>query len=263
MGDWEKGMAWNQIDSVKNPKVKNVKRLMKRKFREREQQFVIEGWHLLKEAAAHDVTISDVFIEEDKDIPDDVKLSGLPVSTVTKQVMQEMSRTETPQGVAAICRMPEDTGLEVHSSHTYLLIDGVQDPGNLGTMIRTADAAGITAVILGEGTVDGYNDKVVRATQGSLFHMPVLKAELEEWLESCRAHKIPVFGTSVNEGTSHTAIGAQKGFALLVGNEGAGVQQSLLDEADQNIYVPIYGNAESLNVSVASGILLYHLKQPY
>ncbi|SFM31551.1 TrmH family RNA methyltransferase [Salibacterium qingdaonense] len=256
-------MPWNQIDSVKNPKVKNVKRLMKRKFREREQQFVIEGWHLLKEAEAHDVKITDVFIEETKDIPEDVDVSDLPVSLVTGQVMQEMSRTETPQGVAAICRMPEETVLDVHTGHTYLFIDGVQDPGNLGTMIRTADAAGVTAVILGEGTVDGYNDKVVRATQGSLFHLPVLKGELGEWIQACRTHKIPIFGTSVNEGTSHTAIGAQKGFALLVGNEGSGVQHSLLDETDQNIYVPIYGNAESLNVSVAAGILLYHLKQPY
>ncbi|MGY4689267.1 TrmH family RNA methyltransferase [Salibacterium sp. K-3] len=254
-------MPLNRIDSVKNPKVKNVKRLMKRKFRERERQFVIEGWHLLQEAAAHDVDIIDVFIEENKDIPRNVEVSDLPVSIVTDQVMKEMSRTETPQGITAICRMPEETIPAVHTDHSYLLVDGVQDPGNLGTMIRTADAAGVSAVILGEGTVDGYNDKVIRATQGSLFHLPVLKGDLGEWMEACRTHKIPVFGTSVNEGTTHTAIGAQKGFALIVGNEGAGARQEFLEQSDLNIYVPIYGNAESLNVSVTTGILLYHLKQ--
>ncbi|WP_407636201.1 TrmH family RNA methyltransferase [Salibacterium aidingense] len=254
-------MPLNRIDSVKNPKVKNVKRLAKRKFRERERQFVIEGWHLLKEAASHDVEIQDVFIEENRDVPRDMEVSGLPVSMVTEQVMKEMSQMETPQGIVAICRLPENEEQNVQPKDHFLLVDRVQDPGNLGTMIRTADAAGVTAVILGEGTVDPYNDKVIRATQGSLFHLPVIKGKLEDWMEICSTHKIPVFGTSAGVGTTHSAIAAQNGFALLVGNEGAGVQEALLGKTDQNIYVPIYGNAESLNVSVATGILLYHLKQ--
>ncbi|RSL33009.1 RNA methyltransferase [Salibacterium salarium] len=251
----------NRIDSTKNPKVKNVKRLSKRKYREREQQFVVEGWHLLEEVLTHNVEVQELLIAENKDFPSEIDVSRLLVTVVTEQVMNEMSYTETPQGILAICRMPAQEDVKIKQRNNYLFVDGVQDPGNLGTIIRTADAAGITAVILGEGTVDPYNDKVIRATQGSLFHLSVIKGELEEWIDACNQVKIPVFGTAAGQGTTHSAIAAQKGFALIVGNEGAGVQEKYLELADQNIYVPIYGNAESLNVSVATGILLYHLKQ--
>ncbi|RSL32209.1 RNA methyltransferase [Salibacterium salarium] len=251
----------NRIDSTKNPKVKNVKRLSKKKYREREQQFVVEGWHLLEEVLSHEVVVQELLISENKEFRPHLDVSGLPVTVVTEQVMNEMSHTETPQGILAICRMPDQTDVLLNQNNNYLFVDGVQDPGNLGTIIRTADAVGITAVILGEGTVDSYNDKVIRATQGSLFHLPVIKGELEEWIDGCNKRAIPVFGTAVGKGTTHSAIASQKGFALLVGNEGAGVQEKYLEMTDQNIYVPIYGNAESLNVSVATGILLYHLKQ--
>ncbi|MFB4165840.1 TrmH family RNA methyltransferase [Alteribacillus sp. JSM 102045] len=248
----------NKIESAKNPLVKLTKRLQKRKQREKEGLFVVEGYHLVEEVLQHDVEVQEIITEDHKNIP--ANHAGARVSLVTEQVMKEMSSTETPQGILAVCRLPKTQEVIVQKKGSYLFIDGVQDPGNLGTMIRTADAVGVSAVILGEGTVDPYNDKVVRATQGSLFHLPVIKGDLEEWIKACRNKNIPVFGTCVTQGTTHTAIEAQDGFALIVGNEGAGVQEKWLEQSDQNIYVPIYGNAESLNVSVATGILLYHLK---
>ncbi|WP_158736631.1 RNA methyltransferase [Alteribacillus sp. YIM 98480] len=248
-----------KIESVKNPLVKRIKRLQKRKQREKEGLFVIEGFHLVEEALRHNIKVQAIIAEDNKNIPSNH--SGAGISLVTEQVMKEMSSTETPQGILAVCSLPkQEESLSIQELGCYLFIDGVQDPGNLGTMIRTADAVGASAVVLGEGTVDPYNDKVIRATQGSLFHLPVIKGDIEKWIEACQTKNIPVFGTSLNQGTTHTAIEAQNGFALIVGNEGAGVQEKWLEKTDQNIYVPIYGNAESLNVSVAAGILLYHLK---
>ncbi|KPD01469.1 putative TrmH family tRNA/rRNA methyltransferase [Geobacillus sp. BCO2] len=143
---------------------------------------------------------------------------------------------------------------------TALLIDAVQDPGNLGTMIRTADAAGIDAVILGEGCADLYNAKVVRATQGSLFHLPVVNGDLAQWIARFKEQGIPVYGTALEKAVDYRTVPLSSSFALLVGNEGSGIRPELLGLTTENVYIPIYGQAESLNVAVAAGILLYSLQ---
>lgn len=186
-------------------------------------------------------------------------LQSEDVILVTDQIMKELSETETPQGIAAVCVLPKEPEVE-RLEGQYLLIDRVQDPGNVGTMIRTADAAGLTGVILGEGSVDVFNSKVIRASQGSLFHLPVIKGNLEEWVGKLKNAMIPVFGTALKEASSYSALEPQAQFALIVGNEGEGVSQTLLEMADQNVYIPIHGQAESLNVAVATGILLYYFK---
>ena len=137
------------------------------------------------------------------------------------------------------------------------MIDSVQDPGNVGTMIRTADAAGMDAVILGKGTADPYNPKTVRAAQGSHFNIPVVRGELSEWVERLKEAGIRVLGTGLENAVTHTAIEMQSEFALIVGNEGSGVDPELLSLADDTVMIPLYGKAESLNVAVATGILLY------
>lgn len=248
-----------QIDSTKNATVKLIKQLTKRKKREKEQLFVIEGRHLVEEALVYGNLITDIFVIADELLPPEEKRKNIPVTIVTEAVMKDMSQTVTPPGIIALCQMIPDEAVEPEENEMYVLVDNVQDPGNLGTIIRTADAVGAKAVILGEGTVDVYNDKVIRSTQGSFFHVPVLQGDLEDWIKRCRDNSIPVFGTSLQGGTTHTAIEPQPGFALIIGNEGAGVNEKLLEKTDQNIYVPIYGKAESLNVSVATGILLYYL----
>jgi TrmH family RNA methyltransferase len=127
-------------------------------------------------------------------------------------------------------------------------------------MIRTADAAGIDAVVVGKGSVDMYNPKVLRSAQGSHFHLPVLSGDLSEWITKLQAEDIPVYGTALENGVVFTEVDNKETFALLVGNEGSGVDKELLDKATQNLYIPIYGKSESLNVAVAAGILLYYLK---
>ncbi|MFC5712727.1 TrmH family RNA methyltransferase [Thalassorhabdus alkalitolerans] len=248
-----------RIESAKNPKIKHIKRLHKRKQREKDNQFFIEGPHLVEEALHYEAAVQEVFLEEEFSVPSSWDFKDIPVTFVPEAVMKEMSATETPQGVAAVCNMTAVSNLTLEQGR-YLFIDGIQDPGNLGTIIRTADAAGLTAVILGEGTVDLYNDKVLRSTQGSVFHLPIVRGDLEDWVEKCKKKNIPVFGTGIEMGTTHTAIEPQETFALLIGNEGSGVSEFLLAKSDQNLYIPIHGKAESLNAAVAAGILLYHLR---
>ena len=138
--------------------------------------------------------------------------------------------------------------------------DHVQEPGNVGTLIRTADAAGFSGVILGEGSADIYSTKVLRSMQGSHFHLPVVSANLFEVIDQLKKEKVPVYGTELNPAAiTYTSIPESASVALILGNEGQGVQKELLTQTDQNVYIPLYGAAESLNVGVAGGILMYHI----
>ena len=136
-----------------------------------------------------------------------------------------------------------------------MLIDRIQDPGNLGTLIRTSDAAGIDLIVMEKGTADPYQDKVLRASQGSVFHIPVITTDLKTFITDFN-----VYGTALENAQPYKEVASQEMFALLLGNEGEGVNKALLNETTQNLTIPIYGKAESLNVAIAGSILLYHLK---
>ena len=138
-----------------------------------------------------------------------------------------------------------------------LLLDRIQDPGNMGTLIRTADAAGIDLIVLEKGTADPYQDKVLRASQGSVFHIPIITRDLSEFIEGFNGN---VYGTALEHAIPYNQVKHQESFALLLGNEGEGVNPDLLKQTTQNLNIPIYGQAESLNVAIAGSILLYHLK---
>ncbi|SER90359.1 TrmH family RNA methyltransferase [Salipaludibacillus aurantiacus] len=247
------------IESAQNAKIKAWKKLHTKKERDKSGLFLIEGKHLIEEALKSQLNIKDLVIQEGRQMPEEWNVKELTKVYVTDRVMKELAETETPQGIVAVCEQPEKENLPLDDGK-YLFIDAVQDPGNLGAMIRTADAAGMSGVVLGQGTADPYNGKVIRSTQGSLFHLPIQKMNLEEAVEICKENKLPVFGTSL-KGSTYTAIQPQKKFALIVGNEGSGVNPGLLEQTDQNLYIPIFGEAESLNVAIATGILLYHLRE--
>ena len=251
-----------RIESVKNTKIKSVKKLHTRKGREKLGSFFIEGDHLVEEAIKSNVIINEIFVEENFQIPQNWNVTNIPIYIVPDKIMKEISETETPQGVLAVCELLGRKPLTVQDNGKYLLIDQIQDPGNLGTIIRTADSAGLSGVILGAGTVDVYNSKVIRSTQGSLFHIPIVKADLVEWVEKLEKENIPIYGTALNENAKvYNSVPAQQSFALIVGNEGSGLSGQLLKLTTDNLYIPIYGKAESLNVSIATGILLYHLRK--
>ncbi|GMB07387.1 23S rRNA methyltransferase [Thermolongibacillus altinsuensis] len=248
-----------RIQSTKNPQVKEWKKLLTKKGREKTGLFLIEGFHLVEEALKSDVHIVELIVDEGKEIPSSWNVDHIPMTFVTEEIIQAISDTEAPQGIVAVCKQLVHKPIDWDRANV-LMIDAVQDPGNIGTMIRTADAVGMDAVILGEGCADLYNPKVIRATQGSLFHLPVFKGNLQEWIEQLKSQNVPIYGTSLENGEDYRNVPPMEPFALLVGNEGSGVRKELLDMTTKNLYIPIYGRAESLNVAVATGILLYHLR---
>lgn len=244
------------IESVKNPSVKSWKKLSMKKERDRSGCYLIEGFHLVEEALKEQLVI-EIIINQDIEKQPSISLGDADVIYVTNEVMKAICDTETPQGIAAVCEKPASK-LDKVKLAKVLLLDRVQDPGNMGTLIRTADAAGMDAVILGEGCADLYNPKVVRATQGSLFHLPIVKAGLAEFIETLN---MPVYGTSLDNGVSFETVEKSPEFAIIVGNEGQGVSSELLEKTVKNLYIPIYGKCESLNVAVAAGIFMYYLRK--
>lgn len=245
------------IQSAQNPQIKQWRKLLTKKERDKTGTFLVEGFHLVEEALKAN-RILHLIISEETELPQRWDFGPTPMTTVTQEIMKELSDTETPQGIVAVCE--GDKGDTEINGQQFLLIDAVQDPGNLGTMIRTADAAGIDAVIVGNGSVDVYNPKVLRSAQGSHFHLPIIRGDLMEWIEKLSTEHIQIYGTSLENGHIYTETKPTGLFALIVGNEGSGVNKELLERTNENLYIPIFGKSESLNVAVATGILLYYLK---
>ena len=246
------------IQSVKNSQVKQWKKLLTKKEREKTGLYLLEGLHLVEEALKYKEEIVELIASEDISLPAHWNVDGVEMTIVTREITHALADTETNQGVFAVCRkqkLPSSL-----TGRAFLLIDAVQDPGNIGTMIRTADATGMDGVILGTGCADPYNPKVLRSAQGSHFHLPLIQMPLQEAIQDLQSQGIPVYGTSLQRATDYREAKVNDSFALLVGNEGSGVDESLLAKTTSNVFIPIYGGSESLNVAVAAGILLYHLK---
>ncbi|MCA9724183.1 RNA methyltransferase [Kurthia gibsonii] len=246
-----------RIESLSNSLVKYWKKLATtRKERDQSGEFLVEGFHLVEEAL-QGTDVLNLIVREGVEIPATWNVDNIYMVEVTAAIAAELAETERTQGIFAHCKQPD---FEVKSSwKKFLLIDAVQDPGNVGTMIRTADAAGMDAVILGKGSADPFNPKTIRSTQGSIFHLPVLRGELVDWVEQLQERDIPIYGTAL-DATSVVYNQVQKtpSFAVIMGNEGSGISKELLTKTTKNVIIPIMGGAESLNVAVATGIVLYH-----
>lgn len=248
------------ILSVKNERVKQWKKLQTRKGREKAKRYLIEGFHLVEEAIHYDALIVELLIsEEHEDLAFKYPLDKQVM--ISKEIANQLSETPTTQGVFAVISLQKNQATPTFTK-PFLCLDTVQDPGNLGTMIRTADAAGFGGVVLGSGTVDMYNSKVLRSMQGSHFHLPIFEGDLTEWFETFKQQNVPIYGTELNEAAvSYTSIPKTDAFAIVMGNEGNGMQDDLLAKTTKNLYIPITGKAESLNVAVAAGILMFTLKK--
>jgi|SRR5690625_659449 len=243
------------ITSTQNSQVKKWKKLHTRKGRIKTGLFLVEGFHLIEEAKQSNWEITEIIIREDVDVP--TWCEDQFIHIVSEAVFQHIAQTNTPQGIIGVVKMKEWARF---TGNHVILIDRIQDPGNLGTIIRTADAAGFSAVILGKGTVDLYNDKVIRATQGSLFHIPILQAGLIDEISELKREGFSVWATALEDSTKYTELEVPKKVALVLGNEGSGIDEGILHVADSVVNIPIYGKAESLNVSIAAGILMYYLR---
>ena len=247
-----------RIESPQNALVKHWKKLVTtRKEREKSGEYIVEGFHLVEEALKNKDQIVQIIVRESVDLPLLWDIDNIEMVEVSVTIANDLAETENPQGVFAHCKqLVADEEAEASWSK-LLLVDAVQDPGNIGTMIRTADAAGIDAVVLGKGCADAYNPKTLRSAQGSHFHIPIVRGDLADWIEDLKERDVKVYGTALQEAVVYTEVEASGSFALIVGNEGSGIHPQLLDKTDQNVIIPILGKAESLNVAVATGILLY------
>lgn len=252
-----------EITSLQNPKVKEWASLLDKKGREKQQQFLIEGVHLVKEALQSDADVRTVVYSLERGIPKELAplQSGSSVewTGVSEQVLAKCTDTQTPQSVFAVVwklRWQAEQLLDAKNS-LVVVVDGVQDPGNLGTMIRSADAVNATGVVLGRGTADLYNPKSVRSTMGSLFHLPIVEADLTELLPVARARSIQLVNTSLQAQDSLYEADLRGSTWLVVGNEGQGVSEAVARHVDKHVKIPMPGRAESLNVAMATTVLLF------
>lgn len=242
------------IESVQNTRIKNIAKLHTRKDRKKTQQFLVEGYHLVEEAVKSNVVVETILSVNPDDISEEMISGSKEQFEITFKVAEKLSQTESPQGIYAVCQMPTH---ELSDFKQIIYLDRIQDPGNVGTIIRTADAAGYDGVVISKGTVDIYNDKVLRSSQGSVFHIPVVEADFNDVKKDFTGK---IYGTSLKNGKNFKEVELSKEFILVLGNEGQGVDEQILEQTDENLFVPIFGQAESLNVAVCAGILMYHLK---
>lgn len=240
------------IRSKSNHLIKQMKKLHQKKYRT--HSYLIEGWHLLEEAVSAGVQIEHVLVLEEYA----ERVAGLPhVSFVSPEIMQDIADSKSPQGVVAQLSLPPQT-LPSDLSGRFLVLEDVQDPGNVGTMIRTADAAGFDGVFLTPQSADIYNMKVLRSMQGSHFHLPVYRLPIADSLSVLKKHSMQILATTLsNQSIDYKEICPTANFALVMGNEGQGISEYVVTEADQLVHISMPGQAESLNVAIAAGILMF------
>jgi RNA methyltransferase, TrmH family len=260
------------ISSSSNPRVKEWSKLTERKHREREGKFLLEGIHLVEEALRAGWPLTYVAFDAGDGMPGELAAiadsldSGSPGPLwvpVSPEVIAKCSSTETPQPVFAIAEKQYLTPDKLFDNETGLVavLDGVQDPGNVGTIVRSAAACGATAVVLGRGTADLYNAKTIRATMGALFHVPVVEADLTELLPEARGRGMTVVGTSLEAARSCYDYDFRHGVCLVFGSEGSGLSAEVSACVQDNVIIPMTGRTESLNVAMAATVLLFEAQR--
>lgn len=238
------------ITSKDNKLYKNWLKLSQKKYRQKEQLFLIEGEHLILEAKKANI-LSQVLLSENTSFNIDA-----PITYIAKPLFEKLAATVTSTGMMGICSIKEK---EIKKQNRLLLVDNVQDPGNLGTLIRSALAFGFDGMVISEDTVDIYNDKVVRSTQGALFNLPIIRRNLLDYIADLQKSGVKVYSTALNTKAKMIAdVSTADSMAFIVGNEGAGVKASLVVASDECVVIQMAAEVESLNVGVAGSILMHH-----
>ena len=239
------------ITSLENDKIKKLKKLKQKKYREQTNTYLIEGKHLIKEA--YQANCLDLLIlVEDTDLKLDVD-----TLYVTKEIMKVLSDVETPPSIMGVCHKKE-----IKSAHEkLLLLDSIQDPGNLGTIIRSAVAFGIDKIYIGNNSVDVYNPKTIRSSQGMIFKVNIEQTNLLELIPKLKKSGHSIIGTKVDGGNSLKTFEIPKKFAIIMGNEANGVSEKIFNLCDKYLYIDMNNTCESLNVAVATSIILYEFSK--
>jgi len=247
------------ITSYENPLVKKVRSLQnKQKERKKEKLFVAEGLKMVEEAPKE--LIEELIISESLLNKYNGNINLKSATIVSEKVMKHISTSITPQGIIAIIKQNTRNIEEINFKDNPLVIalENIQDPGNLGTIIRTAESSGARCILLSKGTVDLYNPKVIRATMGSIFRVPIVKnLDLINTVNYLKENDIKVYAAHLNTDKFYYDCNFANGTCFLIGNEGNGLTDKLSNLTDSKIKIPILGKAESLNASMAAGILMY------
>lgn len=265
-------MMMHEILSVNNPRVKQWTELLTKKGRDKQQRFLIEGVHLVAEALKSGVQVETILCSNVRGLPEEVKVwadsssSKSELVAVSEPILAKCTETQSPQAVCAIVRKPQmDVKDFLQAARSLVVVvDGVQDPGNLGTMMRSADAVKADGMLIGKGTVDPFNPKTVRSSMGSLFHIPIIECDLLEILPQAAAAGIQLVNTSLQAEQSCYEADFTRDTWFVFGNEGNGVSTSVAQLVERHLKIPMRGEAESLNVAMAATVLLYEaMRQRY
>lgn len=251
----------NIIESKDNSLIKEIKKLNKKKYREENNRFIVEGFRFVEEALKSSFQVPYIFISESSlDKYKDLNFERLiknetAVNCVKPSLLKELCNTENPQGILAIVN---NKAVEVNNKEGfYVLCDKIQDPGNMGTIIRSAHASGALGVIVTKGTVDVYNDKTLRSTMGSIFNIPIILDEDFNTINTLKNNGFKLIVSSLDTNNNFYDIDLTKKVIISVGNEGNGISKELYELNDEKAKIPMPGGAESLNAAVAASIMMF------
>ena len=258
------------ITAKDNEKVKYTKSLLKTKNRTKESKFIIEGYRILTLAIECNADIEYVFINEDFENKEEyisfletLKEKNMKIYKTTNKIFGDLVDTESTQGILGVVRFKQKNIEESldDDSKFVLVLDRIQDPGNMGTIIRTADAAGIDTIIALKGCVDIYNPKVIRSTMGSIFDMNVIHTTQDEAVRLLKLKNFDIVSSYLDTNNFYNSVEYNYKTALVIGNEANGINEELVSKSDVLVKIPIYGKAESLNAAISSAILMYEIKK--
>lgn len=252
------------ITSKDNEFIKHVKKLKEKKYRDEYGEFIIEGIKMIEEAIIEKMPIKDIVVCED--CKEQGVFSSEFLYTIAKydliyvneKIFNLMTDVSNPQGVLAIIAKPEKKEDEInYKENLFLILDNIQDPGNMGTILRTADSINLKQIIVSKGSADIYNPKVVRSTMGAIYRVNIIESnDLSKTIKELKKHKIKIYGTDLKTENSIYDVNYQKS-AIIIGNEANGISNEILELVDEKIKIPMKGKTESLNAAVATGIILY------
>ena len=237
------------ITSLDNNYIKKIKKLKEKKYRDSNNSFLIEGIHLVEEAFKANI-LKEIIVLEGEYFE-----INAPITYVSKNVMKKLSGMDSYPKIIGIC----DKLKEKELGNKLLILEDIQDPGNLGTIIRSSLAFDIDTIILSSKTVDMYNDKVLRSTQGMMFHINIIVRELDTFIKEIKKDNYLVYGTKVDGGNDIRNMSLSNKFAIIIGNEGQGISNNISNLCDDYLYIKMNDKVESLNAGVATSILLYEV----
>lgn len=241
------------ITSKDNEIIKNIKKLKEKKYRI--DSYIVEGIKMVKEAINENQEIALIAIREDFKIDFDTK--KIKIVTISNKIFNDISDVKTPQGILAVIKKNQNNQIETNQEY-ILALDSLQDPGNMGTIIRTADSANINQIIINKTTVDPYSPKVIRSTMGAIYRTNIIEVEdLKATLKEMKLKGFQIITTDLKATQSIYDINYNNKTVVVIGNEANGVSQEILQTADKKVIIPMLGKTESLNASIAASIMIY------